>query len=314
MIEQDQEVSDQRKEVFVFCWYPDQWLPRAIIVDWSKMSASMKEQIDQMIIQCGSLIQKNYTIKKEGKLTSETLNGYTNISENKFIESNDDLDGLISAWEYHSDNLHSYFAFGDHEAPENEWMNHASEYYINDQYSNYEPMKLHQILSAMTELPQQKQTNDNNEKTIFNSKFTVKHCILISDVPVLDDENKDDDNSGIKMHPVRFFYKFLDSDQIDDAVTSTSTVLNYDDQLSESVNDILIKKLEPAQELVLTATMEEGIIQMIKTSLGVSDVVLAESTYGFLKPLNLSQYDSFVNASFVLKFNGKLNSLYLFFM
>lgn len=307
-------------EVFVFCWYQKHWLPRAVIVDYSKLTDCMKKQIE-LLVATGPLIEVNYQVEKKERSTFYTRKGYTDVLKNKFIELNDELDIAISTWEHHSDSLHSYYYDdSDHNDDKpNEslcewnWIHHAYEYYINDKNSNYRPLKLHQVLSSMTSLPAKNNNENENEnvdvKTIFNSNFVVKHCVLVSDVPVID--QSENENNEIDFRPIRFFYKFMNSDQIDDELKKISIVVNYDHEIPDPVN-LFISETNSSQEFDLNEEMENGITKIIKNFFGVTYVDLADSDYGFLKPTTMDH--NFEKVLFLLHFGENKKSLGLFFV
>ncbi len=318
--------DDKKIKIFIFCWHQKNWLPRAVIVDWQKLTEQMKDEIQLLLKTVGPLVQKNYHIEKDEKSrsTSYSLVNYTNVFENKIIESNESLDSVIGTWEHHSDNLHSYYFNSDPEFGQWQWIEHAYEYYINDENSNYTPLQLYKVLTSMTKLPikqkmEQEDNNKNNVRTIFNSEFVVKHCILVSDVPVIENEN-------IDMRPMRFFFKFLKHNQIDEKISEISIKITCDHQIPGTLVDLITNKIQDSyiqdsdiqdsdtQSSFTQSIYSENIVEIIKKNLKVSDVSLANSDYGFLTPIDMGQYKKFNNAVFQLNFSESSLSLCIFFM
>jgi len=187
-------------EVFIFCWCPDGWLPRAIIVDYSKLDAQLKDDI-KFLVKHGSLIEKINDIIPHEKTFKYLSKGYK-INDKIFsIEDNKRLSTIITNWAICTDSAHKDLLFADdsfqnknrveQKNPKNEWIYHSYEFHINE---NMEPNKLREVLSKMAKLPSsskpyyQMDQKKETESTIFNSVFKVKHCVLISDVPI--NENK----------------------------------------------------------------------------------------------------------------------------
>jgi hypothetical protein len=312
-------------EAFVFCWYQEHWLPRAVIVDYHKLDDWMRDKIQLLLKTTGPLIQKNYHIEKNDnrRSISYSLVNYTNVQENKIIDPSDELDEIINTWEHHSDNLHSYY-FDDDDDHE-KWIDHTYEYYINDENSNYAPHKLHEVLASMTKLPLKKipmrkrydteendtekndaKENDTEEKsddkdsqrTIFNSEFVVKHCILVSDIPMIKDQQ-------VNMKPIRFFFRFSEHDQIE-----WSLFQKNDCKIIKVLNNHQIPDTEKISDKEL---LNDFIEEVIKKSLNVSDISLADKVYGFLTPIDINQFQEFNNACYQIKFKESEMNLFIVF-
>jgi hypothetical protein len=195
-----QESTASPIEVFVFCRYPECSYPRAIIVDYSKCTEEIKSDI-QFLTQHGSLLENMYNIENMSEgVRKQILTGYRS---NDIIYENNNLScsscfqrlrDIVSNWTYYADHLHAELYEEDFD--KDHWINNAFEYYINDEHGNLRPKKLLEVLSGMSTLPLSKIGNSTDEEmiepsaTIFNSKIVVKYCVLVSDVPISDDEKK----------------------------------------------------------------------------------------------------------------------------
>jgi hypothetical protein len=198
-------------------------------------------------------------------------------------------------------------------------MHHAYEYYMNDVNANFKPDKLHEILSKMTRLPLSgDEITQGTESTIFNSNFTVKYCVLVSDVPIkyshdskMNDHKTEGTNgasshrahsSGIAMRSMRFFLN----------------VMKYSDVEENRKNDSnLISLKTESSNFKLTHELENEVIKsMIEVAfdLDANSVQLAVKGYGFLKPKNIEQYNQFANSSNIIQHDQDENVMLVFFM
>lgn len=172
-------------EVFIFCWYPDGWLPRAVIADISKFDTEALAQMNTILSMNTNVVEKIWTtvVKGEGgeAYTTSHLEGYKGNDD--VIHDDKELIRAINTWEQISDK-HHHFVYETEDI--NHWIHHSYEYYIQDENSNLSPIDLHKKLLTLTCHP-------NNP----DWKFKVKHCVISSDVPV----SKPD-----YMTPLRFFY------------------------------------------------------------------------------------------------------------
>src|SRR4051794_40609354 len=94
-------------EVFIFCWYPDEWLPRAVIVDYSKFDDKTKDDI-KYLAESGSLIESVYDIERYKGGASYTLKGYKSNNKMYPIEENERLNYIISTWTDRADKLYTH--------------------------------------------------------------------------------------------------------------------------------------------------------------------------------------------------------------
>lgn len=168
-------------EVFIFCWYPDEWLPRAIIADISKLDDMTRKQMEK-ILQVGDGIIETVWQRDDNE---STLIGFRNF-ETKILVDDEETIGLFSTWQLLADHHHMYVCRMQDDP--NHWIHFSSDYYINDNKSDLSPLNLHAKLSSLTYHPK----NPDN-------KFKVKHCVLVSDIPVL--ITRED-----IIKPLRFFY------------------------------------------------------------------------------------------------------------
>lgn len=182
-------------EVFIFCWYPDGWTPRAVIADISKFDDFMKNSMEK-ILPVGEIVEnvrEKYDCKynQEGELTgfcSRSL-GYRALNSDVIVD-NAEIVKCFSTWEFYTDTLYRDLS---RKKVIPEWIKFSSEYYINDANINLSPIKLHEKLKSLT-------CNPTNPK----HKFIVKHCVLLSDIPLNVDEEVD-------VKPLRFFIKIKDN-------------------------------------------------------------------------------------------------------
>lgn len=181
-------------DVFIFCWYPKHWLPRSIIIDISKLDECALKQLNT-IMNVGEVFE--YTWKQIDK------NSYTHSgikTQDGKIYNRDDYDELLSyieSWSNMTDNF-NYFSTYDDEDENNKdlWFKYAHEYYINDINSNLSPIELHKKLKSMTNIPPNSKTQN-----IVDYKFNVKHCALISEIPI---QSKSNEEKYIKS--LRFYF------------------------------------------------------------------------------------------------------------
>lgn len=176
-------------EAFVFCWYPDGWTPRAVIADISKLDDFTKDQMSKML-SVGNIVESvtekfdcRYDDQGNLKGFSSKVLGYRS-STNDTVVDDKEINACFSTWLSLSDGFRI-----KKNSPE--WMQFASEYYINDKNYNLSPIKLHAKLLSLTCNPQSPE-----------HKFTVKHCVLLSDIPLTDDDDE--------VKPLRFFIKLKD--------------------------------------------------------------------------------------------------------
>lgn len=210
-------------EVFIFCWYPESWMPRAIIADISKFNDEAMEQIN--IING----YKSNIFYRSEKITSLDNEPYVCKSkivltglDNEPIAFDDKTMMIFNTWISLAD--HHYCYIHKEENNLNHWIHHSREYYINDVNSNLSPVNLHCKLWSLTCHPQD---------STFN--FKVKHCVLFSDVPLsLGDE--------LTVKSLRFFY-------------TTDEILSEED-----TKNILMKVLD-VNKLIIATGQKYGFLQ-----------------------------------------------------
>lgn len=168
--------TTKMQEVFIFCHYLDGWLPRAVIADISKFGNHDLAQMEE-IINLGQIIERVMEWKQTGPHSkSGTQIGFRDLNS-QIITSNEEIGLAVNTWQYYADGLHKVF-FSDHAIPKDHWILSSSDYYINDENSNLSPIDLHKKLSSLTFNPEAP-----------DHKFVVKHCVLVSDIPLIKQEN-----------------------------------------------------------------------------------------------------------------------------
>lgn len=226
------------KEYFVYCWYPNDWTPRAIFVDVSKLDDKTKNSLDT-ITNFGHVIfsksvrehDREKDEYEEHDMRSWSVNVIelyakdTNKSIFKDTEEFEQMLKLLNQWDFESDNLHHsvprqrevYLTIDEnnefirHEKiltdeefqklVDTNWRYHAFEYYINDSNSNLVPSKLREALLQMTS------RRDSEDES-----FKVVECIIHAELDLDDKRNKkilNDCNGESKtdydIKPLRFF-------------------------------------------------------------------------------------------------------------
>ena len=202
-------------EAFVFCWYPNGWTPRAIIVDFSKLDDLAKDQINKML-SVGNIVERvteniDCTYDDKGRLTnySSKFLGYRSSTNDTIIDDKE-IDTCFSTWSAFSDGFRMRRNLPD-------WMQFSSGYFINDKNSNLSPIKLYEKLLLLT-------CNPKNS----DFKFTVKHCVLLSDIPSTVDD---------KIRPLRFFIKLKDDSLTsDDVINKLMEVFDADNVMLSSAD------------------------------------------------------------------------------
>lgn len=180
-------MSDNLPEVFIFIWYPDGWLPRAVIIDHSKLDDESRRQVE-ILIKNGPILYATWK-KVDNEENSNIRDGFIN---NKGDKIDNDLSIIVNTWQHYADNLH-ISAYYEKDKPDH-WIHHAYEYYINDANSNLSPPQLYKKLSQMTS--HKYMTDSNTLDGIY--EFKVWNSVLVSDISI--DVKK-------KINPLRFFYK-----------------------------------------------------------------------------------------------------------
>lgn len=188
-------------DVFIFCWYPDGWVPRAIIADISKFDDEANMQMQNILSVNDGVIEKVLIENKdgEGNPMSYKLRG---INKEIIIDDENTLMAL-STWEQLSNNINTIANMYRNDM--SHWIHFTKEYYINDTNANLSPINVHKFLSSLKYHP-------NNP----DFKFNVKYCVLVSDISVSFYNN---DN----VRPLRFFYKtktFTRQDKISNILKS----------------------------------------------------------------------------------------------
>jgi len=333
-------------EVFVFCWYPDGWLPRAVIVDYSKFDEQLKSDV-QFLVQHGTLLEKMVDVKKYSERAySHTLTGYrSNNIVYKMDESNERLRDIISTWTHYSDSLHMEMFDEENNIDENDWMNNAYEYFMNDGNGNLRPKKLHEVLSGMTSLPLSRhqveplveplvepsadQSNrQSNEKvcdekvTIFNSKISVKYCVLVSEISICDDEKKSQDknkkesfdNDWFDMKPLRFFFSSSKLQDVSEDIKECSKLIvlkgtTTDDSITP---DRGLPSVDPPDRGLPSVDPQAKIKKIIKEAFDIDSIQLSDKDYGFLTPKNQDQYNELVNSSHIVNYDSENNNVIVF--
>lgn len=163
-------------DVFIFCWYPNGWMPRAIIADISKLNDKAKGQMERILNIKDDVLER----------TSKGIKG----SNNNIIVNDEETLIAVNTWQNLSDNVHTFTNMSKDDL--NHWIHFAHEYYINDANSNLSPADLHNAISLMSYHPKSS-----------DLKFNVKHCVLLSDVPI----SLFDNNPLGHIKQLRFFYK-----------------------------------------------------------------------------------------------------------
>jgi hypothetical protein len=232
-------------EVFLFCWYPDGWLPRAIIVDISKLDDEALNQMNT-ILAAGDLFENiwkktvvnasSISLQRTGiKTYRETvMNDGSSFINCQSVTDNHLLMLYLDTWKNFTDNYNYFYSNAKDDissTAKNDnishsyWINNAHEYYINDENSNLSPVDLHKKLKLMKSLPTNYKQLKDNDIDIDTYKFNVKHCVMMSDIPIWVDATVD---LSIYIKPLRFYYKYCDDVQRnkDYITTIISTHLN----------------------------------------------------------------------------------------
>jgi len=142
------------------------------------------------ILNVGELLE--YIWNRIDKNTYTTIGIKTYDDRIYSRDENNDLMIYIDTWRNSTDNFSMY----SDEATINDWFYYAHEYYINNINSNLSPFDLHKKLKSMTRL--QPKYKDNRD---VNYELIVKHCVIISEIPIKEDHNK---TSCIKS--LRFYF------------------------------------------------------------------------------------------------------------
>lgn len=121
-------------DVFIFCWHPDGWMPRAIIADISKLNDKARRQMECI-----------FNIKDD--ILKRTPEGIKR-SNNNIIVNDEETLVAVNTWQNLSDNVDTFTNMSKDDL--NHWIHFAYEYYINDANSNLSPADLHNALSLMS--------------------------------------------------------------------------------------------------------------------------------------------------------------------
>lgn len=171
------------KDVFIFCHYMDNWLPRAVIADISKFGETERSEME-LLLKLGNIVE---TVE-ECKVINKNCRSYNLIGfrayDSDVIISGEEITTIVHTWQYYADGLHKIYFPGE-EIPKDNWIFTSSDYYINDENSNLSPFDLYDKLKSLTYNPNYPE-----------DKFVVKHCVLVSDVPL---------NKPKKINSLRFF-------------------------------------------------------------------------------------------------------------
>lgn len=161
---------------FVFCWYPKNWLPRAIFIPLEYVDERLESEIKQLV-SFGPIITE--ITKKEG-------DGYTRIghytNNGKLANYTEELTILLSTWERRADN--GFECFCDNECNCPSYMKLSFGYYINDANRNLSPYELYNKLSLMTSFEDK-------------HSFAVENCVMMTE---------HSDLTNPKPKPLRVFY------------------------------------------------------------------------------------------------------------
>ena len=177
-------------EVFIFAVYPNGWTPRAIIVRIEDLDTKLLSEMNNMLA-FGSLIEEMSKEEIDGETTSYTRIGFKNVG-GIVIDTGNELSKTFSHWDHLANDEHfcSEPRTGICKCPP--FLANCSHYYINDIGRNISPKDLQEKLMKMT---------------VYNDKqIVVKHCILLSEVPI----------NESKVKPVRFFYKNVGNISLDE--------------------------------------------------------------------------------------------------
>ena len=192
-------------EVFVFCWYQQRSNPRGIIANVSKFDDRTREEMFKML-SVGNIVE---TVTERNSLK---VLGYRSSIDNRIIED-EEISRCFGKWS----SLSVKFWMAK-KSPE--WMEFASGYCINDKNCNLSPIELYEKLTKLTSNP-----------LIPEYKFTVKYCLLLSDVPL---------NAAI-IKPLQFFIQ-----------------LKEDNLVSEDIKAKLVDAFDV--ENVLLLSRDEGVL------------------------------------------------------
>lgn len=218
--------NDEIHDVFVFCWYPDGWTPRAVIAMISKFDNDALNQMEIMV-NAGNLIENidRGHISRRGIRTSKGF-----ISSESKDENDIRLLQTVSTWTNIADNFYMYknyekFCYHrpDYVPNPDYWYNYIYEYYINDANSNLSPHELYKKLLSLNAVP----SNAKSESEPI--RINVKYCVIVSEIPINFNDNNDDSSY---IRSLRFYFKTKYEKGIEIFIRETFDI--YDIQICKS--------------------------------------------------------------------------------
>lgn len=265
-------------DVFIFCWYPNGWLPRAVIAKISELNDHEFQQMNT-IVNAGHLIENVLEKEYESERVMKIIKKGIILDNNKYIPYNSTNDNdkelflMLSTWQNLSDNFYICAEItGDDNC-----YNHMYEYYINDKDSNLSPYDLYKKLLQLKYVPKS-QKSDVSESDTYNIPINVKECVMYSDIPI----NFENDNKSY-IKPLRFFFHTKDINKISNQDSNQSS-----DQDSNHSSD---------------QDKREHIRIFIENTFDISNIMIADSVYnkddskdlfgyGYATPDTIEQWES----------------------
>jgi hypothetical protein len=187
-------------ELFVFCYYPDNWLPRAILIPLEFVDDNIQNEINKLI-EIGPIIEQCHK-KHDTNYNSYVISHYL-TGNNEIIEPDTTFNGvsiltLINTWTNLADNLHHYWFDNDDGIKVPKWIMKSMQYYINDLNRHLPPKELYQKILNMT----------NHD----GYQIKVKNCVMLVE--------QSKRNKKIFQKPIRVFYSIDPNNSSDKIITN----------------------------------------------------------------------------------------------
>lgn len=180
-------------QVFCFCWYPDNWLPRAIFVPMKDMDNETKLEVLK-ITNMGPIIKTVWHPYNDIMSNRKTRIGFQ-INKNRYI-SDKDLNITLSSWEYLTDYGHFGYCRNrdeDSDCACPNYIKNSIGYFINDLNRHLKPLDLYQKLKSITNYQ--------------NQNISVTNCVVLYD-------GIDEEKTATR--PLRFSYnKDIDKNKLE---------------------------------------------------------------------------------------------------